>query len=349
MNFWCSELQRRSRILSVSKSLPQRDTGERPSRRFGAGQEISAARFKAQLGMLEGLARSAGEGPAFEALSQLLASARAPSTWASYASFARAIEDWCKEKGFAVDCPSFCLFLAAKSAKWSPGTMASCASAFEYVYGKRLAKDEVWKDLAHEVIEGKKRIVPKARQVAASEEEMKLLLDNLSREDHEWPMNRRLRMARLICLLFSGLLRVSEAVELTWDDILVASDSLRVTIRKAKRDQYSEGRSVAVALGPRVAHLWRDKGAGDSKVLSSTNGSPWSAGAAASELGKASQIAGLRRVAPHELRRGGATVAIAGGAPAALVQENGRWKSAESMIPYIRPDWKQLAKASFPL
>ncbi|GMT01262.1 hypothetical protein PENTCL1PPCAC_30264 [Pristionchus entomophagus] len=49
-------------------------------------------------------------------------------------------------------------------------------------------------------------------------------------------------------LSFSALLRVNELLSLRWDDLSWSEDTLRVSVKKAKNDQFGEGRDTFIAV-----------------------------------------------------------------------------------------------------
>jgi integrase len=85
---------------------------------------------------------------------------------------------------------------------------------------------------------------------------------NWARERTE-PKDHRAAAAAMMC--FAALLRVSEAANLRWDDLVQAGSFIEVRIRQAKNDQLKKGRSTFVdgaTAGP-VAELlnrWKESG-----------------------------------------------------------------------------------------
>ncbi|KAF8386311.1 hypothetical protein PRIPAC_75453 [Pristionchus pacificus] len=57
------------------------------------------------------------------------------------------------------------------------------------------------------------------------------------------------RCALGAALAYGALLRVSELISLRWSDLSWSEGRLRVSIRKAKNDQFSEGRETFISIG----------------------------------------------------------------------------------------------------
>ncbi|EYB97207.1 hypothetical protein Y032_0142g2298 [Ancylostoma ceylanicum] len=109
------------------------------------------------------------------------------------------------------------------------------------------------------------------------------------------------------------------------------------TYKAIQTDQYGTGATIFLAK-----ELWFDEilrrrintpPAG--QLLNTANGAQWSEGAAATEIRRLCEKAGIRRLSPHAFRRGGTTLALEEGVPMELVQRRGRWASSRSMKPYI--------------
>ncbi|EYB89059.1 hypothetical protein Y032_0237g3257 [Ancylostoma ceylanicum] len=109
------------------------------------------------------------------------------------------------------------------------------------------------------------------------------------------------------------------------------------TYKAIQTDQYGTGATIFLAK-----ELWFDEilrrrintpPAG--QLLNTANGAQWSEGAAATEIRRLCEKAGIRRLSPHAFRRGGTTRALEEGVPMELVQRRGRWASSRSMKPYI--------------
>ena len=57
------------------------------------------------------------------------------------------------------------------------------------------------------------------------------------------------RLAALLSFLFHGCLRISEALGLKRSDVVVNSDHIELSIRRAKGDQEGKGSTVVIATG----------------------------------------------------------------------------------------------------
>ena len=56
-----------------------------------------------------------------------------------------------------------------------------------------------------------------------------------------------LRFATLLCFLFYGFLRISEALALKLSDVVVADGAINIYIKKSKTDQLAKGNAVVIA------------------------------------------------------------------------------------------------------
>ncbi|EPB66819.1 site-specific recombinase, phage integrase family [Ancylostoma ceylanicum] len=107
--------------------------------------------------------------------------------------------------------------------------------------------------------------------------------------------------------------------------------------RKSKKDQEQRGAAIFLAKEDWLDSAIRkclEKNR-DDPILATRNGSQWSANAAASEIKKMCDAAGLRRLSPHSFRRGGTMRALDEGIDPVAVQRRGRWASTRSMRPYV--------------
>ncbi|EYC45668.1 hypothetical protein Y032_0420g1140 [Ancylostoma ceylanicum] len=152
-----------------------------------------------------------------------------------------------------------------------------------------------------------------------------------------WPQWRSDRAQVLLTLLYCALLRISEAIHLTKDDIKEEEETWKIHIRQSKTDQFGTGATIYLAR-----ESWFDEillrqinASPPGQLLCTANGTQWSEGAAATEIRRLCEKAGIRKLSPHAFRRGGTTRALEEGVPMELVQRRGRWASPRSMKPYI--------------
>ncbi|EPB73486.1 site-specific recombinase, phage integrase family [Ancylostoma ceylanicum] len=111
----------------------------------------------------------------------------------------------------------------------------------------------------------------------------------------------------------------------------------KIHIRQSKTDQFGTGATIYLAR-----ESWFDEillrqinASPPGQLLCTANGTQWSEGAAATEIRRLCEKAGIRKLSPHAFRRGGTTRALEEGVPMELVQRRGRWASPRSMKPYI--------------
>ncbi|GMR44549.1 hypothetical protein PMAYCL1PPCAC_14744, partial [Pristionchus mayeri] len=153
----------------------------------------------------------------------------------------------------------------------------------------------------------------------------------------------RLRAGLGTALSFGALLRVSELVHLRWDDLTWSKSLLKISIRKAKNDQASEGRETFLSIEE------------DSESLSLYDAytqqvprSEWvfpslshpsahiSTDQFRKDLYSLCEVAGIERVTPHQLRVCGVNHSLRSGSSLAEVQRRGRWRSAAGLAHYVR-------------
>ncbi|KIH61798.1 hypothetical protein ANCDUO_07925 [Ancylostoma duodenale] len=113
----------------------------------------------------------------------------------------------------------------------------------------------------------------------------------------EW----RVRRAKiLLTILYCGLMRISEVLQVRACDISESREYWKIEITKSKKDQDQRGAAIFLAkvewLDAAIRKCLEAKP--EDPILASRNGSRWSTSAAASEI-KMCDSAGLRRLSPH--------------------------------------------------
>ena len=137
----------------------------------------------------------------------------------------------------------------------------------------------------------------------------------------------------IIGIMRDGLLRVSEAAALTWDDLTEERDgSGRLNIAHSKTDQ--ESRGAAVFVSTRTME-WlkemRDMVMEKQTIFGVTQGT------LALRIADAARYAGLEgRYGGHSIRVGMAQDLARARASLAMIMNAGRWTRAESVLDYIR-------------
>ncbi|KHJ95827.1 site-specific recombinase, phage integrase family [Oesophagostomum dentatum] len=275
-------------------------------------------------------------------LEQPLTHFRAPNTTMTYNRALEEFRTWrrgCPDADTVDELDAAAIFVAKKSVTNSSRSLATFVSSLAFSrMGRKPFETERWTVL-DELVRAKKRVESVKDQKFASTEEWLTLLDTTSRMS--WPIWRADRAAVLLTLLFCGLMRISEALNICREDVSSRDAVLEVhgkgNSRKAKSDQFSSGSAVFLARED-----WFDEALerllGEHQgqfLLAAANGGKWSPGAAASEIRRLCEEAGIRVLSPHTFRRGGATRAIENGIPVDKVQRRGRWANPTSMKPYL--------------
>ncbi|MDY5133323.1 site-specific tyrosine recombinase XerD [Actinotignum urinale] len=155
---------------------------------------------------------------------------------------------------------------------------------------------------------------------ALSIEEIQALLDAKSADD---PIS--LRDRALLEILYGTGARISEAVNLTADDIDTESGFIRYFGKGRKERIVPLGSYAVTALEAyivRARPVLAAKGSGTSVLFLNKRGRPLSRQSAWGIIQEASEIAGLgKKVSPHSLRHSFATHLLQGGADVRIVQE----------------------------
>ncbi|EPB68582.1 site-specific recombinase, phage integrase family [Ancylostoma ceylanicum] len=253
---------------------------------------------------------------------QLLCSSRSATTLQAYDRALESFRRWQKEQPHERekdDLTSAAIFLAVRSRSVGSGSMATFISALAYErFGRKPEEAQKWAVL-DEMVRGKKRMEGSTQQKFASPHEVETLL--AASTTTGWPEWRTDRIRILLVLLFYGLLRISEALNLNKDDVREERKFWSFRIRRSKSDQGATGASIFIQKS-----VWFDSAfersrmrTAGSLLLTNDRGDEWSANAASSEI----------------KRRGGATHALEDGTETAAIQRRGRWRNPRSMNPYV--------------
>ncbi|GMS88591.1 hypothetical protein PENTCL1PPCAC_10766, partial [Pristionchus entomophagus] len=141
-------------------------------------------------------------------------------------------------------------------------------------------------------------------------------------------------------LSFSALLRVSELLSLRWADLQWSSDFLKISVRRAKNDQFAEGRDTFISIEKdsltlSLFHSYRERVVPSPWLFPSHShpDRPLTSDTFRKDLTLLCSLAGVARITPHQLRAGGAMESISHGVPIEAVQRRGRWNSIGGIAP----------------
>ena len=172
------------------------------------------------------------------------------------------------------------------------------------------------------------------------------------------------RLAVLLCFLFHGSLRISEALALSRGDVNRKSDHIELCIRRAKCDQEGKGSNVVIAVGQgqcSPGELFDRYTATFCAVLpsasdpffpsfcgtASTN-RLWTYDCAANCFKKLLAVCKIPgKITFHSLRAGGISAAANSGIQDSLLIQHGRWKNGQVMIDhYLTPSLRRKLSVS---
>ncbi|KAL6739515.1 hypothetical protein Aduo_012958 [Ancylostoma duodenale] len=162
----------------------------------------------------------------------LLCSTRSAATLQTYDRAIETFRRWQKEKPHERekdDLTSAAIFLAVRSRSVGSGSMATFISALAYErFGRKPEEAQQWAVL-DEMVRGKRRMESSTQQKFASPHEVEVLLAETISTG--WPEWRTDRIRILLVLLFYGLLRISEALNMKKDDVKEERDFWSFRIR----------------------------------------------------------------------------------------------------------------------
>ena len=216
-----------------------------------------------------------------------------------------------------------------------------------------------------EVLEGLKRRLAKPR---APKEPFELSHMHLLFDLMDIDSLTDVRNTLLIILSFYAFLRVSELLSITWSDLEISQNHIKINIQQSKADQLREGNDVVVsrisgAFCPvklmetyisMSGKCWAENDFLFCRVFIS-NGKQFlqktkkmSYSNVIDIVKRKSDAIGLdsKEYSTHSMRAGGATLAANSGVLDRLFQRHGRWKSVQSKNAYIKDSLESRLKVS---
>ncbi|GMT37139.1 hypothetical protein PFISCL1PPCAC_28436, partial [Pristionchus fissidentatus] len=264
--------------------------------------------------------------------------ARAPATMRSYRGSIKKLRDFAIDRGLDPSCPTSLIIYSLQKVNEGKAlsTLRTLSAAFtHFVSPPPPILSQILSNIHHTT----RRLIPVAHHAHVPREHIDCLIQYATNHPEDLSS---LRTAVGAALSFSALLRVSELLALQWEDLLWSSGYLRLTIRRAKNDQFSEGRNTFVSIvesSPTFSlfHAYKERVPSSVWVFPSLSNPelPLKPDSFRQGLALLCAHSGLERITPHQLRSGGAMESLKNGASHEAVQRRGRWKSSGGLAAYI--------------
>lgn len=275
--------------------------------------------------------------------------AQAPATRRAYHSLWRNFAAWCKERAYQ-PLPAapvvVAAYLAQRAQAVKPATVRLDAAAIAHQHRQRNLPNPIDSEGVKTALAGLARLGRAGAQKQArgiSREDLAAIratactprVGRGGKIETEARARARGQVDIALCaVMFDGMLRRSEAADLTWADIApVADGSGRLTVRHSKTDPQGEGKVLWISPATMEAlHAMRGESGDGAAPVFRLSGQQISRRIAA-----ACQAAGLGRgYSGHSLRVGAAQALAAANISLAGIMENGRWQSARMPARYTR-------------
>ena len=287
-----------------------------------------------------------------EAVSDALTSANAGNTIRAYTDDWKKFVEWCGHEGkmpLPASTATVCAFLTDLAKDYRASTIGRRLVGIAYIHRLKGFPPPI--DMAvRTVMRGLRRKlgVRPERKKAADGAVMRRLLATICGEGLP-----TLRDRALLLLGFAGAFRREALCTLRVEDLTFHPDRMDVLIRRGKEDQEGSGRTIGIpriggplcpvtavecwlsVLGmPATGWLFR----GLTRWGTARQKKPLAPAMVATLVKRACQKAGLKKedFSGHSLRAGHATQAYRGGAGVAEIMATGGWKSADTVMRYIR-------------
>jgi integrase len=298
--------------------------------------------------------------PLLEAAREFAIGAKAENTRKAYLADWVSFEAWCaaqdpQPQALPADLRTVAAYLTAlaqRGREGRPGTPLCASSITRALSGiaYRHRQAGYTMDLKHpqlrDVLQGIRRnlkVAPR-QKTPVSDADLAAMIATLG------PGLLANRDRAMILLGWHGALRRSELVALDVDDLRFVKEGIIVRIRSSKTDQEGEGEFVGIPFtvnealcAVRATRAWlnaagHSEGAFFRVVGVGCVGDRLDGSAVATAVKRAAQAAGLdeKKFSGHSLRSGFATTAAEKGKELHQIMKQGRWKSAEVCLGYIR-------------
>ncbi|CAI5443142.1 unnamed protein product [Caenorhabditis angaria] len=229
------------------------------------------------------------------------------------------------------------LFLAEliKNEKAKSAISANCA--LNYYMGP-VSKPN--RSLLNSIIEAAKRSKSPTKHREKVEPEDYSSFTNIQEFDRD-----SLRVAALGIVLFRGLLRISEALNLRKEDAEWERGELKISIRTSKTDKYHEGTKRLLVLSPEEQAIWRAHSKNSDNTSNPYIFQNWNSKTTSMSYNNARKVindrwkkcGNAKNYGTHAFRGGAASAAINEGVSAEKVLSFGRWKTEKAFRAYVKP------------
>ncbi|CAI5456569.1 unnamed protein product [Caenorhabditis angaria] len=265
---------------------------------------------------------------------------RAPTTIKIYEHTMRSYIRWKQRstpRGILGEDECRLLFLAEliKNEKAKSAISANCA--LNYFMGP-VSKPN--RSLLNSIIEAAKRSKSPTKHREKVEPEDYSSFTNIQEFDRD-----SLRVAALGIVLFRGLLRISEALNLRKEDAEWERGELKISIRTSKTDKYHEGAKRLLVLSSEEQAIWRAHSKNSDNTTNPYIFQNWNSKTTSMSYNNARKVINDRwkkcgkakNYGTHAFRGGAASAAINEGVSAEKVLSFGRWKTEKAFRAYVKP------------
>ncbi|GMT24628.1 hypothetical protein PFISCL1PPCAC_15925, partial [Pristionchus fissidentatus] len=177
-------------------------------------------------------------------LVQSIEGAKASSTMRVYSGSFDKLRAYARERGLDPACPTSLVIFSLRQVQEgkSLATLKTLSASFNHFVA---SPPPLVSQLLSYVHQSSRRQTTVSHHGHVPRSHVDRLVQYASQNPHDLPV---LRAAMGAALAFAALLRVSELVSLRWDDLNWSEGRLGVRVRRAKNDQFGEGRETFVSI-----------------------------------------------------------------------------------------------------
>ncbi|KAF8386608.1 hypothetical protein PRIPAC_75750, partial [Pristionchus pacificus] len=178
-------------------------------------------------------------------LTRSLQGAKAPATMRVYKGSMKQLRVFARKKGIDPSCPSSLLIFALR--RFHEGRSLSSLKILHSAYSHFCDPlPPFFTNLLSSLFDCTRRSHPVTHHPKVPSSHIHTIVRFASLHPTDFHI---VRCALGAALAYGALLRVSELISLRWSDLSWSEGLLRVSIRKAKNDQFSEGRETFISIG----------------------------------------------------------------------------------------------------